>query len=248
MITDWIYNNPTWLWGSIMVVGLCVLACIGLAIFHRLVHVEVRRAHNDLAGFTVAIISVVYAVLLAFIAIATWESYTAADEIVQSEADYVGSIYRDTEGLPPEVGQSIRNDLEVYIRTVIDQEWPVQREGKMPDQGWDALRPVAYSNRTDTAAKFRSVRYPSRVAQNAERSVSRARKPAVGRRGTYTRRDLVDHFPGRRDRDQLYLFVRLCRSAHAHGNDRGGRGLARPGGSVDHRAGLALPRRGEYRA
>jgi Protein of unknown function (DUF4239) len=138
MITDWIYNNPTWLWGTIMVVGICFLACIGLAI-HRLVQIEVRRAHNDLAGFTVAIISVVYAVLLAFIAIATWEAYTAADDIVESEADYVGSIYRDTQGLPQQMGQDIRNDLELYIRTVIDQEWPMQRQGKTPDQGWEPL-------------------------------------------------------------------------------------------------------------
>jgi hypothetical protein len=140
MIIDWIYNNPTWLWGGILVVGLCFVSCLGLAVFHRLVRVDVRRAHNDLAGFTVAIISVVYAVLLAFIAIATWQSFTAADEIVQTEADYVGSIYRDTQGLPPLVGQNIRDALETYVHTVIDQEWPVQREGQTPDQGWEPLR------------------------------------------------------------------------------------------------------------
>jgi hypothetical protein len=68
MIVDWIYNHPTWLWGTILVVGITALACFGLAIFHRMVRVDVRGAHNDLAGFTIAIISVVYAVLLAFIA------------------------------------------------------------------------------------------------------------------------------------------------------------------------------------
>lgn len=140
MIVDWIYNNPTWLWGTVMVVVLSGAACGGLAVFQRLVHVELRRAHNELAGFTVAIISVVYAVLLAFIAIATWESYTTADDIVQSEADYVGSIYRDTEGLPEQMGQDIRNDLELYVSTVIDREWPIQRQGRMPDQGWEPLR------------------------------------------------------------------------------------------------------------
>ena len=40
--------------------------------------VDVRRAHNDLAGFSVAIISVVYAVLLVFIAVATWDSFAEA--------------------------------------------------------------------------------------------------------------------------------------------------------------------------
>ncbi len=87
MVNNFIYNNPTWLWGTLVVAFFVGLSCLGLAVFHRLVHVELRRAHNDLAGFTVAIISVTYAVLLAFIAIATWESFTRAQDIVQIEAD-----------------------------------------------------------------------------------------------------------------------------------------------------------------
>jgi hypothetical protein len=55
MIADWIYNNPTWLWGTIIVVLFTAAACAGLLIFHRLVDVGVRRAHNDLAGFNIAI-------------------------------------------------------------------------------------------------------------------------------------------------------------------------------------------------
>jgi hypothetical protein len=140
MIADWIYNNPTWLWVSILVAAIVVAACIGLAIFDRLVHLEVRKAHNELAGFTIAIISVVYAVLLAFIAIATWESFSRADEIVESEADFVGSIYRDTLGLPTQMGQDIRKDIQQYVSTVVDDEWPIQREGKTPDQAWKPLR------------------------------------------------------------------------------------------------------------
>jgi hypothetical protein len=92
MVVDWIYNNPTWLWGSILVAGFTALACGGLLVFHRLVHVKLRRAHNDLAGFTIAVIGVLYAVLLAFIAIATWESFSKASDIVENESDFAGSI------------------------------------------------------------------------------------------------------------------------------------------------------------
>lgn len=140
MITDWIYNNPTWLWGTVLIVLVTGGSCIGLTIFHRIVHLEIRRAHNELAGFTVAIISVTYAVLLAFIAIATWESYSSAEEIVNNEADYVGSIYRDTQGLPPAMGADIRADLRAYVDTVIRDEWPMQSAGKTPYQGWEPLR------------------------------------------------------------------------------------------------------------
>src|SRR5579864_2866968 len=136
MIDNWIYNNPTWLWGTVLVALFTAVSCGGLLVFHRLVHVKLRKAHNDLAGFTIAVIGVLYAVLLAFIAIATWESFSKASDIVESESDYVGGMYLDTAGLPDAKGQDIRNALEKYVSVVIDQEWPIQREGKTPAQGW----------------------------------------------------------------------------------------------------------------
>ncbi|MGH7880535.1 MAG: hypothetical protein ACREQD_13705, partial [Candidatus Binataceae bacterium] len=134
-----IYNSPTWLWGSIFVAVFTALACGGLYVFHRLIHLEVRKAHNELAGFTIAIISVVYAVLLAFIAIATWEAYSHADDIVETESDLAGDIYLDTQGLPKARGEGIRHDIAQYVSTVIDDEWPTQRAGKTPEQGWKPL-------------------------------------------------------------------------------------------------------------
>jgi hypothetical protein len=119
MIVDWIYNHPTWLWGTILVCGATLLACLGLALFHPLVDVKVRRAHNDLAGFSIAIISVVYAVLLAFIAVATWESFSSAETIVQEEAGYIGNLYRDTKGFPDQIGEQIRMRLKDYTDRVI---------------------------------------------------------------------------------------------------------------------------------
>jgi len=142
MILDWIYSTPTWLWGTVLVVALDAAACLGLVVFHRLVQVEVRRAHNELTGFTVAVISVTYAVLLAFIAIATWESFSQSEDIVDREADCVGSIYRDTQGLPAATGQQIRSDVRQYTDTVIRQEWPVQEMAKIPTQGWEPLRRI----------------------------------------------------------------------------------------------------------
>jgi hypothetical protein len=140
MILDWIYNNPTWLWGTILVALFTAFSCAGLLVVHRLVHVSVRRAHNDLAGFTIAVIGVLYAVLLAFIAIATWESFSKASDIVEHESDYAGGIYLDTAGLPQAKGQPIRDAVARYVSVVINDEWPVQREGKTPDQGWKPLR------------------------------------------------------------------------------------------------------------
>jgi len=142
MVLNWIYGSPTWLWGTIVVGLFAASACSGLFFFHRLVHLETRKNHNDLTGFTIAIISVSYAVLLAFIAVATWQSFSDAGHIVDNEADYVESIYRDTQGLPASVGQDIRSNTRRYVNTVIDEEWPVQQSGRTPSQGWEPLRKI----------------------------------------------------------------------------------------------------------
>jgi hypothetical protein len=139
MIVDWIYTHPTWLWGNILVLGFTGLACLGLFAFHRLVHLDVRRAHNDLAGFSVAIISVVYAVLLAFIAVATWEAFAEAQKIVEEEAGYIGNLYRDTKGFPDATGEQIRAVLKEYVDDVVDKEWPKQQKGVVPHDGWQPL-------------------------------------------------------------------------------------------------------------
>src|SRR5260370_1801487 len=143
MIVDWIYNNPTWLWCPIVVAIFIGAACGGLLIFHRLVHLKLRKAHNDVAGFTFAIVGVLYAVLLAFIAIATWESFSRASDIVENESDYAGGMYLDTAGLPDAKGQEIRDALAKYVSVVVDVEWPIQRTGKTPDQGSKPLRDLA---------------------------------------------------------------------------------------------------------
>ncbi len=140
MITDWIYNNSTWPWGTVLVVVFTVVSCGGLLVFHRLVHIDLRKAHNDLAGFTFAVVGVIYAVLLAFIAIATWESFTKASDIVENESDFAGAIYLDTQGLAQTKGQAIREAVARYVSVVIEQEWPTQQTGHTPGQAWKPLR------------------------------------------------------------------------------------------------------------
>lgn len=51
--------------------------------------VDVRRAHNDLAGSSVAIITSFMRVLLVFIAVATWEAFAEARNIVEEEAGHI---------------------------------------------------------------------------------------------------------------------------------------------------------------
>jgi len=85
----------------VFVFGAVAAAGLGLVVFHHFVDVRVRQPHNELIGFVLGLIGVVYAVLLAFIAVATWEAFSAAGNVVLAEAGYVDNLYCDTRGFPP---------------------------------------------------------------------------------------------------------------------------------------------------
>jgi hypothetical protein len=134
-VRDWIYGMPTWLSGSLIVVTAVVLSWLALACFHQFVPAELRRAHNDVAGFILAIIGVIYAVLLAFIAVSTWENFNKAQEAAELEANMVDNLYVDSAGLPPKLAFFVRARLREYSRLVIDKEWPAQQAGRIDFEG-----------------------------------------------------------------------------------------------------------------
>jgi hypothetical protein len=150
ILRDWIYNVPTWLSGSAIVLGAVALSLLALACCHRFVPLELRRAHNDVAGFILAIVGVIYAVLLAFIAVSTWEAFNKAQDSAELEANMVDNLYVDSAGLPPKLAFSIRRYLRDYTQLVIDKEWPAQQAGRRNIEGWKPL--IALNS---AIAKFR---------------------------------------------------------------------------------------------
>jgi hypothetical protein len=138
-LRDWIYSQPTSLVGTVIVLGAVLVSLIGLTCFHRFVPHELRRVHNDVAGFIIAIVGVIYAVLLAFIAVSTWENFNKAQDAADLEANMLGNLYVDCEGLPPKVAFSVRRHLRDYARLVVDREWPAQKLGRTDTEAWKPL-------------------------------------------------------------------------------------------------------------
>lgn len=139
-VTQWLSLLPTTIAVILAVFGAAALSVLGLLVIHAAIPHGLRSRHNDLAGFVLAIVGVIYAVLLAFIAVAVWESYTEVDNLVQTEANLVDDLYRNTISLPPDLAVEIRRDLFDYTETVVKKEWP-HMEAAMPThlRGWRAL-------------------------------------------------------------------------------------------------------------
>src|SRR5262245_42389301 len=122
MLIDFIYSNPTWLWGGIFVGLVTIVSCGGLMLVHRLVDVEKRKPHNDTAEAMISVVGTSYAVLIAFIAVAAWQSFTDADKSTGDEVSFVSNLYYDTAGLNPETAGTIRRDVLIYLDQVMNVE------------------------------------------------------------------------------------------------------------------------------
>jgi hypothetical protein len=129
MLLDFLYSVPATLSAALIVGGTVLLSLAGLLLVHRLVPHALRRSHNDVAGVLIAVVGVVYAVLLAFVAVSVWEDYNSADAIVHREASLAGDIHQDALNMKGDVGDALRDLVRRYLHVVIDEEWPAMRNG-----------------------------------------------------------------------------------------------------------------------
>lgn len=125
---------PSVLLGLIMVAIASTFSTVGILLVRRYVGFDKLRDHNDVAGPIFGTLGVLYAVLLAFVVIVSWENYDRAHMDVVAEANNYANIYRNASGFGEEFRTEIRERMDSYLQTVIDEEWPLlARGGRSPE-------------------------------------------------------------------------------------------------------------------
>jgi hypothetical protein len=122
-----------WALGLLLVVGIPLLAVAAEAAIRRFAPAIVAGEHNDVAGFLIAVVGVVYAVTLAFIVIVTWEQFRDARSIVSDEAGALRSLYRDSRALPEPARTQVGQLVVRYGQEVSTGEWEAMDQGKSSD-------------------------------------------------------------------------------------------------------------------
>ncbi len=124
-----LYGLPWWL-AIFLVVGFFVAAACG---GHILVHRSFAKTdfleHNDVAGFIIAVVGVIYAVLLAFLTIVVWEQYAEAENRSVAEVDGTTDLWRLANRLDEPDRSRLGADVIAYVRAVAFDEWPKLRYG-----------------------------------------------------------------------------------------------------------------------
>lgn len=125
----WFYQIPNWQLGTIVIGMFTLLSIAGFLLTRKWVR-SFKSHHNDVISCFVATIGVLYAVLLAMIAVASWNNYTSVDSLVSQEADLVHGMFRDADAFPSPHRERFRSLLRQYVDTVIHIEWPSLQQGR----------------------------------------------------------------------------------------------------------------------
>jgi hypothetical protein len=93
MNPDMAYQYPIWA-VSLVLVGAAVFGAVLLELCaRRLLPIELRQRHNDVAAAIFSVIGVTYAVLLAFVAMLAWDGFSRAKAASYAEAARIGDVY-----------------------------------------------------------------------------------------------------------------------------------------------------------
>jgi hypothetical protein len=159
---EWLYGIPAALVLLVALVMGIALALCAQALVHRRFKQADFVGHNEVGGIIIAVVGTLYAVLLGFMTVVTWQHFTEAREIVVQEADADIDAWHVSVGLPPAVRERVRKDMIDYAKIMVSREWPLMRKGRFdPDAamvGMDAI---------DATGAFKPANFSESNAQNA---------------------------------------------------------------------------------
>jgi hypothetical protein len=117
--------------GIVVVIALSIL---GLLVVRRTVPLAVLKEQPEVAGVTFAVLGGFYGIVLAFVLVASWERFERARDNTEHEANALGDLYRQAGGLPGPVQQTLTADINAYLQSVIEDDWPAMADDRISPQ------------------------------------------------------------------------------------------------------------------
>jgi hypothetical protein len=134
LVQTLLFNIPSWLLGFLMVTAAVFFSVVGLMIIRFYIPAHKFKVHNDVAGSIFATLGVIYAVLLAFMVIVTWQNFDQASRNVAREANYIADLYRDTAPLSAGFHEQLGPALKEYVNAIVGDEWAIQARGERSEK------------------------------------------------------------------------------------------------------------------
>ena len=151
-------------------VALTIAVVVGAVwLIRRTVPATREGFHAEISAPMLGVVAALFGLLLAFVIITAYENFIEAGADVNREADSLASIVRDSTAFPEQDGERVRGAVRTYVRTVVDEEWGLMREGRDSLRASRALDGVfaalqAVEPKTPAASRINGINIPGNVS------------------------------------------------------------------------------------
>jgi hypothetical protein len=148
---------PTAVLGTLIITLAVLFALAGATLVQRRVPADQLKSHTTGLQQISTGLGAMFSVIVGFSAFLVLNKYHAAQLTVQSEAGNLEEIYRLAEPHPEPEREQIQSLVLSYARVVVDEEWPLMRQGRWSPRA-DALadelrRSIQEGYKTSTGAE-----------------------------------------------------------------------------------------------
>ena len=132
-----VLSLPIWLLTILIITLFVGCAAGGLLAARRwlLPRLNIGQGDGEFGGAMVQAILVFYALAIALVAVSTWEQHSALEEQSSQEAATIATLYRESLLYPEDVRAELQSGLVEYTTFIVDQAWPAQGRGEVPEGG-----------------------------------------------------------------------------------------------------------------
>lgn len=112
------------------------IAVLGLIVLKKFIYTRfIPQAENDLVSYFMSGVSALYGITLGLIAVGAWENFNSVDTNVSQEAACLSSLYQNVKFMPRPLSDTLKADLQEYVRHTVEDAWSEQRRGIVPHGG-----------------------------------------------------------------------------------------------------------------
>ena len=130
---------PTWLLLLLVVTAIVGLVLLLVWLVRRLVPGLREGFDAEVSSQMLGVVAALFGLLFAFVIVIAYQNFTDAQGNVSNEADALAAVVRDSGAFPPPQRDHVRAAVGVYVRAVVDEEWPRMRQGEDSAGAWRAV-------------------------------------------------------------------------------------------------------------
>jgi Protein of unknown function (DUF4239) len=132
---SWIYDIPSLLAIVLFGAGFVLIFWLGILILHPFIRKLLPPEPGLNATLTMYLqyFGIIYGLLLGLLAVGAYQNHAETRRAVVAEAASLAALYHDISEYPEPYRTDLRSLVREYTRFTIEDVWPKQRQGIMPE-------------------------------------------------------------------------------------------------------------------